>query len=102
MKYTFHSEAEAEFQAAVEYYEGCLEGLGLDFAAEVQAAVENILSYPTAWRVLEDNVRRCLTRRFPYGVLYTIEPEGVLVLAVMHLQRDPGYWKRGGGRVEGC
>ena len=48
MTYTFHPEAEEEFQAAVEYYEGCSEGLGLNFAAEVQASVENIVAHRRA------------------------------------------------------
>jgi hypothetical protein len=49
---------------------------------------------PFAWRVIDEDVRRCLIRPFPYGVLYTIEPEQILIVAVMHLSREPGYWLR--------
>ena len=49
--------------------------------------------HPKAWPVLEGEVRRCQTSRFPYGVLYSQEFEGVFILAVMHLHRDPDYWK---------
>ena len=38
---------------------------------------------------MEDDVRRCLTSRFPYGVLYSIETDEVFILAVMHLNRNP-------------
>ena len=93
MKYSFHPEAEVEFNQAIDYYENCAEGLGYDFAIEVYSAVERIVAYPKAWTILTEDVRRCLTRRFPYGVLYTEEPERIFILAVMHLHRAPDYWK---------
>ena len=68
-------------------------GLGEDFSLEVNATVQNILSYADAWPIVEDDVRRCLTRRFPYVVLYSIETDRVYILAVMHLHRHPDYWK---------
>jgi plasmid stabilization system protein ParE len=92
MTYSFHPEAEAEFLGAVEFYEARRAGLGQDFAIEVYSAIQRIVSFPTAWPVLGGDVRRCLTNRFPYGVLYTLEPNGVFILAVMHLHRASGYW----------
>jgi hypothetical protein len=44
--------------------------------------------------VMEEDVRRCLVNRFPYGVLYSIESTEIFILAVMHLRRDPDYWKK--------
>jgi hypothetical protein len=49
MKYRFHPEAEAELLHAVDYYDACQEGLGLEFAREVHSAVENICDFPLAW-----------------------------------------------------
>ena len=93
MNYAFHPEAEEEFLQAVSYYEDCEPGLGLDFAQEVHTTLQNIAAHPLAWPILQGEVRRCLVHRFPYGVLYSIEPDGPLVLAVMHLHRSPGYWR---------
>ena len=93
MKYCFHPEAEIEFVAAIDYYEDCELGLGYDFAAEVHSTLENILSFPKAWPILEDDIRRCQTHRFPYGIIYAINDDVIFVLAVMHLYRDPDYWK---------
>jgi toxin ParE1/3/4 len=93
MKWSFHPEAETEFHEAIDYYEGGESGLGEDFAIEVHTAIQNILTYPEAWPTLEGDIRRCLTSRFPYGVLYSIEAEGIFILAVMHLHRNPDYWK---------
>jgi plasmid stabilization system protein ParE len=93
MKYDFHPEAASEFFDAIDYYEDCEKGLGYDFAVEVYSAIEKILNFPNAWAILEDEIRRCLIHRFPYGLLYTIADDQILILAVMHLHRNPEYWK---------
>jgi hypothetical protein len=93
MRYVFHPEANVEFDAAIDYYEDCELCLGYDFAVEVHSTLENILSFPKAWPILEDDIRRCQTRRFPYGIIYAINEDVIFVLAVMHLHRDPEYWK---------
>ena len=93
MSYWFYSDAESEFNQAIDYYEEIETGLGYDFAIEVYATIQRSLIYPNAWPILEGDIRRCLVRRFPYGVLYSIEPNGLYILAVMNLHRDPDYWK---------
>ena len=62
----------------------------------VEDAISRVVEAPMRWRVIEEDVRRCLTRVFLYGVLYTIEADFILIVAVMHCSREPGYWK---GRV---
>lgn len=94
MRYEFHPEALAEYEAAVLYYAERDPAVGRRFVAAVEDAIDRLLEAPTRWRVLDEDVRRCLARVFPYGVLYTIEPEFVLIVAVMHCSREPGYWKR--------
>ena len=93
MKYSFHPEAEAEFVQAIEYYEECEVGLGYDFAVEVYSAIERTMAYPKAWPIIEEDIRRSLLIRFPYGILYAEEDEELFIVAVMHLHRDPNYWK---------
>jgi toxin ParE1/3/4 len=39
---------------------------------------------PTRYIVINEDIRQCMTRRFPYGILYTIEQDYILILAVMH------------------
>jgi toxin ParE1/3/4 len=97
MTFSFHPEAKDEFIDAVAYYEDCEVGLGFDLAREVYATIQNILDYPGIWPVIEDEIHRCLVHRFPYGVLYSIEPQGIFILAVMNLHRDPDYWKHRSG-----
>ena len=93
MTFSFHPEAEEEFRAAIDYYEDREAGLGYDFSLEVFTAIQNIITQPSAWPVMEDDVRRCLVNRFPIGVLYSLEPTGVFVVAVMHQRRQPDYWR---------
>lgn len=93
MTFSFHPEAESEFHEAINYYEDCESDLGYDFSIEVLATIQNIVNYPTAWPVIEEDIRRCLVNRFPYVVVYSIEEGAIFILAVMHLRRHPDYWK---------
>lgn len=89
----FHPEAEAEFNAAIDWYEARGPGLGLEFAAEVRAAVGRAVALPLAWQAVDGEIRRSLVHRYPYGVLYAPEPGRLFIVAVMHLRQRPGYWR---------
>jgi plasmid stabilization system protein ParE len=93
MTFSFHPDADKEFREAIEYYETCQRSLGEDFYIEAYSTIGRIIDFPQTWPVLEGDIRRCLVHRFPYGILYSVETEGVFILAVMHLRRDPDYWK---------
>lgn len=85
--------AEAELLEAVAYYNSQSEGLGYEFAAEVKRTIGRIVQYPEAWTQLSNRTRRCRTNRFPYGVIYQIRSETLLIVAVMHLSRHPQSWQ---------
>lgn len=93
MSFSFHPEAEAEFGAAVEWYEERSIGLGLDFATEIRQAILRAESMPFAWMRIEGDIRRVLAHRFPYGILYVPDGDHLYIVAVMHLSRKPGYWQ---------
>ena len=61
--------------------------------AAVEHTIHQILEAPERWRILEEDIRRCLTRVFSYAVLYTVEADLVLILTVMHCHREPNYWQ---------
>ncbi len=94
MNFLFHPEAEAEFLAAIDWYEARATGLGADFAAEIHAAIERAVAMPSAWPQVDGEIRRVLTNRFPYGVLYAVDDSSIHLLAVMHLRRHPDYWRK--------
>ncbi|GBE11203.1 hypothetical protein BMS3Abin12_01782 [bacterium BMS3Abin12] len=94
MSFSFHPEAEEEFNKAIEYYEEVEPGLGYDFALEIYSTIQRSVEFPKAWSVIEGEIRRSLVRRFPYGVLYSEEQKEIFIVAVMNLHRNPDYWKR--------
>ncbi|MEQ9482954.1 MAG: type II toxin-antitoxin system RelE/ParE family toxin [Coleofasciculus sp. F4-SAH-05] len=64
------------------------------FINAVEETIFRIVDSPTRWAFVEEDIRRCLTRKFPYGILYTVEENYILIVAVMHCSREPGYWKK--------
>jgi len=92
MTYKFHPEAELELNYAINYYEACQPHLGIEFADEVFQSIHRILDFPKAWQVIDADIRRCLTKRFPFGVIYYQKNEQIIILAVMQLNREPNYW----------
>lgn len=89
---SFHELAERELNDAAQYYEREQAGLGAAFIADVRRCTDAIVEHPEAGPVILGGVRRRLCRRFRYGVLYTVRPDSVRILAVMNLRRRPTYW----------
>ena len=89
----FHPDAEAEMIAAAAYYERQQVDLGRRFLASVQDAANRIVMNPALYGTVELDVQRCLTRTFPFGVLFRVRKDEILIMAVMHLHREPSYWR---------
>lgn len=68
--------------------------LGGRFYDEVEELLNEACQHPQRYRMYEPPVRRVLGRVFPYGVLYVAQPDRIWNVAIMHLKRRPGYWKR--------
>lgn len=92
MRVVFSKYAKQELDDAVRFYELAHPGLGQHFKREVRNAAKRIGTYPHAWSKEAENTRKCLLHRFPYKLLYSVEDEVVLIVAVAHLHRRPGYW----------
>ena len=93
MKSAMHPEAREEFLAAIDYYNEAEPGLGMAFYTEVEAAIGLIENYPDLWTEIDNNIRRCLVRRFPFAILYSKEAERLFIYAIMHTKREPNYWR---------
>lgn len=95
MSLTVLPEAEAEAAQAAMWYENKQAGLGNEFLNELETAFQIIESNPTGQPLLESTdppIRRTLIKRFPYLVIFAVRDEDVLVIAVAHAHRKPGYW----------
>jgi len=93
MRSEFLEIAEIELDEGFEYYESTQPDLGHRFVKEVKSSVKRIESYPQAWHRVTENARRCLVKNFPYGIVYQIKNELILIVAVANLHRKPNYWK---------
>ena len=58
MTYSFHDEAELQFNDAIDHYDGCRVGLGFEFASEVYETIQRIIKFPNAWYLLDGDIRR--------------------------------------------
>ena len=95
--YQFEPSAQAEFHEAIRYYarEAGTAEVATRFVAAVESAVATVCAAPEMWRVVEPpDVRRYVLRRFPFVLYYRYRSADSLVViyAVMHTSREPGYW----------
>jgi plasmid stabilization system protein ParE len=93
LKVEYLEDAIAEAEAAASWYAERSATAASGFADEIDAAVAAIVRLPTAWPAFEHGTRRYLLRRFPYSVVYRVERDRILVVAVAHAHRRPGYWQ---------
>jgi toxin ParE1/3/4 len=91
----FHSEAIAELDSAVSYYEDQKVSLGLDFAAEVEQSIGKIQQNPSLGAIYKiAGLRRYTIQRFPFLIFYVEFEEFVWIVAIAHGKRQPDYWRR--------
>ncbi len=95
MKYDLivRSEAEAELAEAFNWYERQVAGLGSRFLLSVDAVINSIQRDPLQYPILYKNVRRVLTRRFPYQVFFIVKDLQIIVVAVFYGMRNPSVWQ---------
>jgi plasmid stabilization system protein ParE len=86
--------AQAEYRAALAWYAARSLDVADDFAAKVAAAVHEIRELPEAWPMWlgRPGLRGRVLRRFPYTIIYVVRAQRVVILAVAHQRRRPGYW----------
>jgi len=87
--------AREEFAAAVRWYEKQRPGLGAEFFDAVIHATSLIQAQPEIGAPSPDyRTRRVLVQRFPYQVVYSISADEIVIVAIAHLKRRPGHWRR--------
>ncbi len=91
--YRFVRAAEVEMAEAAVYYEEKSPRLGADFLGEVNRVLNVVRRHPQASPTIRGHIRAAQLVRFPFSLLYAFESDEVVVLAVAHHRRRPGYWK---------
>lgn len=95
----FRPSARAELLHAADYYESRTPGRGADFADAIERAIDEITAYPERYAFYEGRrtrieYRRYLLPKYPYLIAYVIQGDDIVVVAVAHTSRAPGYWER--------
>lgn len=92
MKVLFLKPAQSEVDDTVAWYDSQSRGMGMQFLDDIDRAIRRIVAYPLSNVEIEQGLLRCLLSRFPYGIIYGIDSETIIVVAVAHLHREPRYW----------
>jgi plasmid stabilization system protein ParE len=92
MNIRFLSLADQEVDEAVRWYEAQAEGLSRIFLDELDRVVRLIRAYPLTATPIEPEIRRFLFAHFPYSLIYGIDQETIVVIAIAHQHREPRYW----------
>ena len=88
-----HPEADEELEAAAQWYEQRQPELGETFLRDFEATLQRVIQNPERWRHIWGNNRKLNFSRFPYAIVFSVEPGTIFLKAVMHLHRRPFYWK---------
>lgn len=89
----FHPEAQAEYQAALAWYQVRSPQAAARFEAETEHVLESVRSNPSMFPRYDEEHRFAMLRRFPYSVVYHVQPDRVDVIALAHSRRSAGYWQ---------
>lgn len=92
----YHPAAEDELLAEIGYLEQRVPGLGRQFYGEVRKAEDRLSMFPNSAREVTPGIRQHPLRKFPFSIVYSIEKDGLFILAIAHHRRRPHYWT---GRV---
>ena len=87
----FAEAAKLELIQEVEFYENIEAGLGARFLASIREVVSRAILYPLTGSPYRKNTRRLLVKDFPFAVIYRSHTDGVVIFAVAHLSKRPGY-----------
>jgi toxin ParE1/3/4 len=89
----FRRAARRDVEDAAVWYEERRSGLGIQFRAEVEAAVLLAAEQPLRFARKHMDIRCVRVRRFPYSIFFIPEASRIVVLAVFHVRRDPLKWQ---------
>lgn len=87
--------AESDIDDATRWYDSRQAGLGMRFLDAVDHVLARIRAAPMQFPSVSSDLRRALLHTFPYAVYFRVTDEAVVILAVLHLRRDPRTWRAG-------
>jgi hypothetical protein len=91
--YKYHPDALEELEESAAFYDFASDGLGFDLLAEVEKLIFHLRTFPQSGSKVDENLRSVVVRRFPFKLIYSYEITSIVILAVAHDSRRPGYWR---------
>jgi plasmid stabilization system protein ParE len=92
-QFRFHPEARIDFREAIIWYRNRSTSVATEFRVEVAENMRRIAAAPHRWPKYLHGTRRFVLDRFPFSIVYLDDPDVVIIIAVAHNKRRPGYWK---------
>ena len=95
MNVRFTAAALAEYEAAATWFDHTSPGTGQDFVDAITQAEATIAAMPQTWPQwpgARPGTRRYLVPGWPYSIAYRVNGNEIVVIAVVHQRRRPGYW----------
>lgn len=89
MNLRYTDRALSELSSAFEWYESQRRGLGFDFLDSIEVSIRNIISFPELYAISHSNFRKCVIRRFPFSIFYTIEINEIIIHAIFDNRQNP-------------
>jgi plasmid stabilization system protein ParE len=89
---SFLPSAKQEMIEAADFYGSRVRKLGVEFARAVEEAVMRIQLNPRACPTVRRGIRMRIMIRFPYAIVYRDFPDSIIIVAIAHMHRRPGYW----------
>ncbi|ESS70804.1 plasmid stabilization system [Methyloglobulus morosus KoM1] len=93
MKFYFHPQAREELEQAIQFYKSQQAGLEKRFLEAVDDAITRVCRNPLIYRKIDESARKCRLLHFPYAVIFRLASEQIEIVAIMHIRRQPDYWK---------
>ena len=79
---------------AARWYDRHRDQLGDRFLDELRVGFLAIVEFPSAHPSVASDVRRWLFKDVSYGIIYRIERDTIVIIAIANLKRRPRYWVR--------
>lgn len=92
MNIRFTKLAQREFDEVVNWYQSKGNQLDTQFILDFNRTIRRMIAYPLSCTPIKTDKKRCLLSKFPYGIIFQMDNQTIIVLAVMHLHREPDYW----------
>jgi hypothetical protein len=93
-KLEFHREAALEAREAAEWYGERSLHAKAKFKAALRRAERSVTQHPESWATYLHGTRCLKLNRFPYALVYVQRSDRIIGIAVAHLKRRPGYWRK--------